>query len=276
MTSIIIPTFNREKSIYKSVSSILNQTINDIEVIVVDDGSTDNTYEVISNIHDDRIVYIKTNHLGACNARNVGINLAKGEYIAFNDSDDEWFTTKLEEYLHIQRVYSPDFICSSVLSNSERGEGVIKGLNIKSGFLKKSKTALGCSTQTFFGKKTVFEEESFDINMPRLQDYDLMIRLKKKFNIYYYNKVLVKQYIQNDSISMAKDKLQISLGLIEKKYSKVDDWSYIKKDLSRFYSMLSNDANSKQEAISFLIKSIKLNVKFKTIIKLLLVQLNLR
>ena len=96
--SIIIPTYNREKSISKSIKSVLNQTYNDLEVIVVDDGSTDNTEKIIKGIKDTRIKYIKLDkNKGACYARNVGIKKATGKYIAFNDSDDIFHKTKIEK-----------------------------------------------------------------------------------------------------------------------------------------------------------------------------------
>ena len=97
MISVIIPTHNREKTIKKSIDSVLCQTYNNIEIIVVDDKSTDNTEEVINSIKDNRIKYIKLDeNKGACFARNKGIELAQGKYIAFQDSDDEWLPQKLE------------------------------------------------------------------------------------------------------------------------------------------------------------------------------------
>ena len=87
--SIIIPTFNREKSIAKSIQSVLNQTFNNIEIIIIDDCSSDNTENVIKLIKDKRIKYLKLNQTkGASYARNIGIMLAKGKFISFQDSDD--------------------------------------------------------------------------------------------------------------------------------------------------------------------------------------------
>ena len=97
MVSVIIPSYNREKTIKKAIDSVLNQTWNDLEVIVVDDGSTDNTSQVISEIKDDRLKYVHQENAGACVARNRGINLASGEIIAFHDSDDLWRVDKLEK-----------------------------------------------------------------------------------------------------------------------------------------------------------------------------------
>ena len=88
--SIIIPAFNAEKTIKKSVQSCLNQSHSNIEVIIVDDGSTDGTYAAASSIGDSRIRYLKLQQNGGvCKARNFGIEFARGDFITFLDADDE-------------------------------------------------------------------------------------------------------------------------------------------------------------------------------------------
>lgn len=91
LCSIIIPTYNREKTILQSVESVLSQTFSDTEIIIVDDGSTDNTKSIIEQINDSRILYVRQTNAGAPSARNHGISLARGKYISFQDSDDNWF-----------------------------------------------------------------------------------------------------------------------------------------------------------------------------------------
>lgn len=88
--SVIIPAFNEEKYIKKCIDSILNQTLKDIEIVLVDDGSTDKTYEIMKYYDNnyDNVTAIQMNHGGVGKARNKGISLAKGEYIKFVDSDD--------------------------------------------------------------------------------------------------------------------------------------------------------------------------------------------
>ena len=102
--SVIIPTYNRAKLLPRAIKSVLNQTFKDFEVIIVDDGSTDNTEEVINEFqkHNKRIKYIRhEKNKGAAAARNTGIKIAQGEYIAFQDSDDEWLPNKLEKQMEI-------------------------------------------------------------------------------------------------------------------------------------------------------------------------------
>lgn len=93
--SVIIPTYNREKYVTKAIDSVLAQTYTDYEIIVVDDGSTDNTKEVME-LYMDRIRYIYQENARVSVARNTGIKIAKGEWLAFLDSDDEWLPEKLK------------------------------------------------------------------------------------------------------------------------------------------------------------------------------------
>jgi glycosyltransferase involved in cell wall biosynthesis len=108
--SIIIPTFNREQTILRAIQSVLNQTVlrdydfldnHLLELIIIDDGSTDSTSELVQNLIPKKIrgldlIYKKTNHLGVSHARNFGVDKSEGDWIYFLDSDDEWLPTKLE------------------------------------------------------------------------------------------------------------------------------------------------------------------------------------
>lgn len=98
--SIVIPTYNRARFLGRLVRSVLNQTYKNFEVIVADDASTDDTAEIIKTFKDDRIRYIRhESNAGAAAARNTGIKASRGEYVAFQDSDDEWLPEKLEKQM---------------------------------------------------------------------------------------------------------------------------------------------------------------------------------
>lgn len=96
--SVIIPTYNREDCIFKAVESVVNQNFLDWELIIVDDGSTDNTRQVIESFNDSRIIYIYQDNAERSVARNNGIFNAKGKYICFLDSDDSYFPNILEDF----------------------------------------------------------------------------------------------------------------------------------------------------------------------------------
>ena len=100
--SIILPTFNRAKTLVRAIESVLKQTFKDYELLIIDDGSTDNTKEDIAQfLSDTRVKYIYQENSGASNARNKGIELSNSDLIAFQDSDDEWMENKLEEQVKV-------------------------------------------------------------------------------------------------------------------------------------------------------------------------------
>lgn len=100
LVSIIMPSYNTAKFISKTIESVLEQTYKNWELLIVDDCSTDNTDEIVSKYDDDRIIYLKNKkNSGAAVSRNKALKNAKGKWIAFLDSDDLWYPTKLEEQI---------------------------------------------------------------------------------------------------------------------------------------------------------------------------------
>ena len=112
LVSVVIPLYNRENTIQRAVDSILNQTYTNIEVLVVDDGSTDASVKMLEKYQKDKRVkvFLQGTNKGANVARNRGIQEAEGEYIAFQDSDDVWLSDKLEK--QIKRMESENFYIS--------------------------------------------------------------------------------------------------------------------------------------------------------------------
>ena len=104
LVSVVIPTWNRAYSIGQAIESVLGQTYREVEIIVVDDGSTDNTRDVVS-AYGDRVVYIHQGNAGCPAARNTGLRVARGEFIALLDSDDVWYPWKLELQIAFLRRY---------------------------------------------------------------------------------------------------------------------------------------------------------------------------
>lgn len=100
--SVILPVYNADKSLEKTILSVLNQTYTDFELIIIDDGSTDNSHQVEIKFNESdsrvRLVFNDKNY-GVSYSRNRGIDISKGQYIAFIDADDKWFPTKLTEQL---------------------------------------------------------------------------------------------------------------------------------------------------------------------------------
>ena len=100
--SVVLPTFDRADTLLRSVASVLDQTYRNLELIVVDDGSTDHSAALIGDVKDARLRYVKlTRNRGQAAARNVGISESRGDLIAFQDSDDTWQSDKLEQQVNV-------------------------------------------------------------------------------------------------------------------------------------------------------------------------------
>ena len=101
LVSVIIPVHNAQNTLAKTIDSVLTQTVTDLELIVVNDGSTDETASVIQSYYDPRIIYIAQERLERCVARNMGASIARGSYLAFLDADDWWKPEKLEKQIPV-------------------------------------------------------------------------------------------------------------------------------------------------------------------------------
>ena len=224
LVSIVIPTFNRGKCIKECVENIKLQTYKNIEVIVVDDGSKDHTDQIFKEMKDDKLLYYKfEENQGACVARNKGVELAKGKYIAFQDSDDLWERTKIERQVEYLEERNLDIVfCSMNVMENEKIKFVIPNRNIPEKELYKELLQKNfISTQTILGKRQCFVEEKFDRYMPRLQDYDLMLRMIPKYKVGHLNEALVYQRFSENSISRNSEKLEKALDRLAIKYKNI-------------------------------------------------------
>lgn len=223
--SIIIPTYNRGNLICNSIKSVLNQTYKNFEVIVVDDGSIDNTREQIEKIKDNRIKYIKLyKNRGASNARNIGISQATGKYISFQDSDDVYYPDKLEK--QIKNMFNMksnfDFCKIKVFVNDSFSKfypNSRQEKSIREGNILKELITYGnfISTQSILVKKNLLKKYFFDINLPRLQDFDIILRMFPKTKISYTKNVLVELHMQSDSITLSNIRLEKAIDILIKK-----------------------------------------------------------
>ena len=221
MISVILPAYNRAGTIRQAVESVLGQTVQELECIVVDDASTDGTAEALADIRDSRLRLIRLRENGgACHARNVGIAAAKGAFIAFQDSDDCFHPDKLARQAAFLRETGADVVFCAMNRISGRQTQVFPAQmpaeRITQTMLLHENLA---STQCIFGKAEAFRSVPFDEQMPRLQDWELMLALAEKYIVCGDAAPLVDVFVQPDSLSNQPKKLLPALQRIYLHYA---------------------------------------------------------
>lgn len=207
LVSIIFPTYNREHIIDRAIESVLNQTYNNIELIIVDDASDDNTEAVVKSFNDKRIMYIRHNrNKGCASARNTGINAAKGRYIAFQDDDDVWVRDKLEKQMEVMLNVSPQVgVVYSPFKRIKNNRQFIipdNSISNKEGYiLRQLLTGNFINLQVALVKKECFDTIGlFDEELLSLSDWDLWIRIAKHYEFAFFEEPLAYVYDTKNSI----------------------------------------------------------------------------
>jgi teichuronic acid biosynthesis glycosyltransferase TuaG len=180
-----MPAYNAEKFITETVNSVLNQTFTDFEILILDDCSTDNTYDIITKLaeKDNRIKVFKSEkNMGVARIRNKGLSMAKGKWIALLDSDDIWLPEKLERQIELGEKQNADLVYCSYGMVNERGEKVCDDFIVPetTDFEKTLiKSVISCSTALISNE--LCKKYSFPLNMYH-EDYALWLDILKDGN----------------------------------------------------------------------------------------------
>ena len=245
LVSIIVPTFNRCQFLRRALHSITGQTYQNIEVIVIDDGSTDKTAEMIKE-EFPHIHYIFQSNAGVSRARNKGIESAKGEWIAFLDSDDEWLPTKLDNQINLLTANSDYKICHT------EEQWVRNGVKVNQ--MKKHKKSGGwifsqclplcaMSPSSIMIHHSVFTHVGdFDTTLPACEDYDLWLRITALYPVLFIDEPQIIKYGGHED--------QLS-----QKYWGMDQYRIIALQKIILSQVLNDD--NKQKAIAMLLKKCK-------------------
>ena len=205
--SVVIPTYNRAGIIGKTIESILSQTYSNLELIIVDDGSTDNTREIVESYQDNRIRYFWKENEERSIARNFGINKAKGEYLSFLDDDDLYLPEFFEEFY--KNIIAEDipvaiFMCDEY-TEDESGK---KKLNYILKHLINNPVRMLWEIQTsirpFVIHRDIFKEELFKEDCPYGEDFHLAIRIVLKYPLFYISKPLSVNKIHENQGTRSK------------------------------------------------------------------------
>lgn len=240
LVSIVMPAYNCQEFIGIALDSVINQKYKNWELIVVDDCSTDNTSEIVRNYikKDERIKYYRLNkNSGAAIARNTAVKLANGEYMAFLDSDDVWFTGKLSKQISFMEKNNYSFTCTNYIKIDEKGNYLNKivGIRKQSNYNDILKKNPGNSTVIYnvqeIGKVII-------PNIRKRNDYVMWLQVIKKSKILYgLEEPLASHRIREGSLSKKKSNLVLYHWLV---YRKIEKLSLIKSSyLVAYWSIIT-------------------------------------
>jgi len=246
VVSVIIPTYNRAEMVREAIQSILDQNYTDYEIIVVDDGSTDNTRDVVTAFRDYRIRYIYQENRGRSNARNHAIRLAQGKYIAFLDSDDLFLPHTLATQVNcLERNQGFGMVYSSAKCINEKGEDLLFSYEAtESGWIYRQIAFYRPLTiilpSIMIRGQVLTEVGYFDENLERFEDTDMFRRISRRYPILAIPETLCKIRAHSSNILESQDPEEILSALdyyVNKVFSLDRDVSLIfrRKGAAKFY-----------------------------------------
>lgn len=194
LVSVIIPAYNRGWILKEAIDSVLAQDFKDFELIVVDDGSKDNTQDILNSYREDLIVLQQENK-GVSAARNRGIASASGQYIAFLDSDDLWMPQKLSIQIDFFNANPEALICQTQerwIRNSMFVNPKMRHRKLSGNIFEQSLYLCLVSPSAVMIKRSLFEKTGmFDESLPACEDYDMWLRVSCRYPVYLINTPLV-------------------------------------------------------------------------------------
>lgn len=218
MFSVVIPLYNKELSIKNTIQSVLNQTFRDFEIIVVNDGSTDNSEIVAKSIDDKRIRYISQPNRGVSSARNRGIKVAKFDWICLLDGDDIWLDFHLEHIFKLIQTFPMNNIFTTSFKYSNTSSSISSTLDyilVKDYFEEALCNIIIWTSVVAINRKCFKLVGYFDENLSRGEDTDMWARLGRKFSIVKSN-TITAIYRQNGENRACVNKVPLRNSIVSK------------------------------------------------------------
>ncbi|HTO35698.1 MAG TPA: glycosyltransferase family A protein [Flavobacterium sp.] len=278
--SVIIPLYNKESFIRNTIESVLNQTFQDFEIIVINDGSTDKSEKVVSLFNDQRIKYYSQPNSGTSATRNKGIEKSSGNYIAFLDADDFWYPHFLEHFKYMTEQYPEQFVFSAAKEIETPNRIFNPRYSIKKSgefelvnyFDASNQESVIWTSSTVF-HKSVFEKAGyFDTNIKSIEDTDLWIRIGIYFPVIFSWRICARYILDKNSTSRIDTIYQIGQNL--DKYMDIEKKNFrLKKfmDLNRYSLAIKSKISGNKEKFEFFYNYIdKKHLPFKKRLLLIL------
>lgn len=214
MISVVIPLYNKEKHIADTIRSVLAQSFQDFEVVVVDDGSTDNSAAVVEGLlsEDNRLRLIKQANGGVCSARNNGIDVARGEFVAFLDADDQWDVDFLKEIVKMQNDFPHAAMWGINFAELYGGKllrelptGLPKGYRgyVENYFDIPGRISdLYCSSSVVVRRNVFDVVGMFDTRLKYSEDIDMWYRIIVNYPVAFYDRYMVSYFYDADNRTM--------------------------------------------------------------------------
>lgn len=246
MISVIIPTYNYARFLGEAIDSALAQTLPPLEVIVVDDGSTDATDEVLA-AYGDRIRVIRQKNQGVAMARNAGIAAARGDYLAFLDSDDAWYPRKLELQMprfeadpELGLVHCGAETIDSVGQTLKTSTGGMEG-HVAEAMLRMDREVILPQGSAIVVPKRVAEEiGGYDERLPPSEDWDFCYRVASRYRVGYVAEVLVRYRLHGGGIHTNIPRMERAMLLaLEKAFADPGVQSLRRQSYGRLHRILA-------------------------------------
>jgi len=239
LVSIIIPVYNRPDFIKESAASVLNQSYRNIELIIVDDGSTDDTATVIRTIaeKDSRVTYLYQKNAGAAAATNLGLSKVKGDFVGFLDSDDIFLPEKIQKQVDFfYKNPITDLVLCDFRAYDLGGKPVpistVVGFRQRKKFIDSFHVLLNHATtlSTVLCRRKVIEAEKLDTNFQRGYDYEWLLRCARKFKVDFMDEVLINYRFHSNNLSRSDNVAAMQdVRLVLEKLAKVMQIEELKK-----------------------------------------------
>lgn len=263
LVSIIIPTYNRKRLLNEAIDSVLVQDFKDFELIVVDDGSTDDSVELIHG-YGRRLTLIQQQNRGVSAARNTGIAAASGEYVAFLDSDDLWLPQKLSCQVLFFKARPEALICQTEeiwVRNGRRVNPKLRHKKLSGMIFEPSLHLCLVSPSAVMMRRSLFQEVGlFDETLPACEDYDLWLRVSCHYPVYLIETpLIIKRGGHPDQLSKApgldKYRIQSLVKILDSSRLSPDQSAAAAKVLNAKISIYANGCllrGRKKDALGYI------------------------